>query len=104
MKKTRIVWHLFPSYFLITVLSIIAVSTLTTRAIRRFNDDQTTENLKSRAVLFEELIVNENLYLDSSEIDRLCKQLGSESATRFTISEPYRKLPFFSVVTKLVPA
>jgi two-component system phosphate regulon sensor histidine kinase PhoR len=88
MKKIRIIWHLFYLYFLITVALIIAVSLLVTREIRQFDNGQTSQFLKSKAILFREIISQDNLINSPDEIDSLCKQLGKETSTRFTVILP----------------
>jgi hypothetical protein len=48
-KKKKIAWRIFPSYILITVISLVAVSWYASKSLRNFFLDQTLKNLEARA-------------------------------------------------------
>ena len=86
--KKKLFWQLFPSYLLITIISLVAVSWYASGAIRDFYLDQIVFDLETRARLFEESIAEHMDPLDVNVIDRLAKSAGKRSSTRF-----YRHTP-----------
>ena len=87
-KKKRLVWHLFPSYLLITIVSLVAVSWYATAALHRFYLHQTSQDLQARAHLLEKQIFSLLTPLDADVVDAICKELGQLSATRITVILP----------------
>ena len=87
VKKT-LFWQLFPSYLLITIISLVAVTWYASSAIRDFYIDQTVSDLETRARLFEEQIAEHMDPLDVMAIDLLAKKAGKRSSTRFTVILP----------------
>ena len=86
--KRRLFWQLFPSYLLITLISLVAVAWYASSAIRHFYIEQTTTDLEARARLFEEQISGRIDPLDVNAIDRLAKKAGKHSLTRLTVILP----------------
>ena len=92
MKRRRFIWQLFPSYLLITLLSLAAVTAYGSRSLHKFFLRVTVEDLESRAILLRPEI--EKLLSESKpvEIDKLCKELGGNSKTRITVILPDGKV------------
>ena len=86
--KKRLIWQLYPSYLLILVISLIAVTWYASVSARLFFLDQAEKDLKARALLFERQITDYLEPLDDEKIDLLCKNAGRESSTRITIILP----------------
>ncbi len=86
--KKKLFWQLFPSYLLITIISLVAVSWYASGAIRDFYIEQTASDLEARARLFEETIAGHVDPLDVKAINQLAKKAGSRSSTRFTVIRP----------------
>ncbi|MFH0882043.1 MAG: ATP-binding protein [bacterium] len=88
MVRRRFIWQLFPSYLLITLLSLAAVTAYGSRSLRKFFLHVTTQDLEARAILLRPEI--EKLLAESNEqeIDPLCKELGANSKTRITVILP----------------
>ncbi|MBW1784258.1 MAG: PAS domain-containing protein [Deltaproteobacteria bacterium] len=86
--KKKLFWQLFPSYLLITIISLTAVAWYASSAIRDFYIDQTVSDLEARARLFEERIAEHMDPLDVKTIDRLAKNAGKRTSTRFTVILP----------------
>ena len=86
--KKKLFWQLFPSYLLITIISLVAVTWYASSAIRNFYINQTVSNLEARARLFEERIAEHMDPLDVRAIDLLAKKAGKRSSTRFTVILP----------------
>jgi len=87
-RRKRLIWQLFPSYLLITLLSLLAVSWYASSSLRHFFLDQTAADLKIRALLVEKQIVAHLAPLDVAEVDAICKDIGKQSATRITVILP----------------
>jgi two-component system, OmpR family, phosphate regulon sensor histidine kinase PhoR len=87
MPRKRLLWQLFPSYLLITLISLLAVTWYASRSWRQFYLGQTAGDLESRARLVESQI-RSKLPAAGPELDRLCKELGRLTATRFTVILP----------------
>ena len=87
-KKIRLIWQIFPSFLLITLLSVLAVSWYASSSMRHFFLDQTAVDLNVRAVLLEKLVIAHLLPLDPPSVDSVCKAMGRQSATRYTVIMP----------------
>ena len=87
-KRKRLIWRLFPSYLLITLISLLAVSWYASEAMRHFFLDQTATDLKARAALLEKQIKGYLAPLNADAIDSICKEAGRLSATRITVILP----------------
>ena len=85
MRRKRLLWQLYPSYLLITLVSLAAVTLYGSRALRHFHLEQTKVNLESRARLIQEEVRQRVLADDQDRVDRLCKDLGRRASTRITV-------------------
>jgi two-component system phosphate regulon sensor histidine kinase PhoR len=91
-KKKRLLWQLYPSYLLIMLISLVAVTWYATHSLRHFYLDQAASGLEARAHLLEKQILDYLDPLDQKGIDRLCKRIGQSAATRITIILPSGKV------------
>ena len=87
MKK-RLLWQLYPSYLLITILALLIVAFYTSRSLRLFYQNQVAKNLTAKASLIEEQIRPALAKRDFAEINNLCIKLGQTASTRITIILP----------------
>jgi two-component system phosphate regulon sensor histidine kinase PhoR len=87
-KRRRLLWQLFPSYLLITLISLLAASWYASAAMRHFFLDQTATDLKARAALLEKQIRGLLSPLQKNAVDSICKEAGRLSATRITVILP----------------
>jgi two-component system phosphate regulon sensor histidine kinase PhoR len=71
MRKKRLLWQLYPSYLLITLIALLVAPLYATGALRRFYYDQAAADLESRARLLEEQI-SEELAFHPEQVDSLC--------------------------------
>ena len=80
MRKRRLLWQIYPSYLLITLVSLAVVALYASNASRRFYIDRTGDDLKSRAWLaeaqFRPLLAAKPI--DTARINQLCRDLGKE--------------------------
>ncbi len=91
-RKKRLLWHLYPSFLLITITSLIAVTWYASNSLKEFFLRQTASDLKTRARIFESQVLR---YLDPPDektIDLLCKDIGEGASTRFTVILPSGKV------------
>lgn len=88
MFKKRLLWQLYPSYLLLTVISVLAVAWFTSHSLRKFYLNQIAEDLKSRAHLVQYHILPDLKSGDFEKVNGLCKTSGPSSSTRITIILP----------------
>ncbi|WP_432823307.1 ATP-binding protein [Trichloromonas sp.] len=88
MAGRRLLWQLYPSYLVITLIVLLAVSWYISGALRAFHFQQTAVDLEARARLIEGHFDGLWSASRSTAVDALCKQLGDVSATRITVILP----------------
>jgi len=91
-KKKSLLWHLFFSYLLITLLSLVAVTWYATASLKTFLLKQVEADLEERALLFTPLVLEHVSPPDERAIDGLCKTVGQAASTRFTVILPWGKV------------
>jgi len=88
MPRRRLLWQLFPSYLLITLLSLIAVAWYGSRAAQQAYHRHTADDLAAMARLVTEEATG---YLAGGNLagaDSVAKALGAASAVRVTVILP----------------
>lgn len=91
-KKKRLLWQLYPSYLLITLISLVAVTVYATGSLREFYLDRTAGDLRDRAYLLEKQVLQFLGPQNTNVVDTLCKELGKPSRTRITVILPSGKV------------
>lgn len=92
MRRKKIVWHFFPYYLLIIVLSLAGVYWYAMGSIKQFYLEQSVADLKAKITIIQEKyseLLNGN---DQHTIDNLCKDLGKKVQTRFTVIDSSGKV------------
>ncbi|MFO7986481.1 MAG: ATP-binding protein [Desulfatiglandaceae bacterium] len=87
-RNKRLFWQLYPSYLLIILIAIVAITWYASSAVRHFFLEEITSDLEARARLFESQV---SPYLDPLQpaaIDRLAKKMGKYASTRITVLLP----------------
>ena len=92
MKPRRLLWQLYPSYLLITLISLAAIGWYASSSMQQFYYTQTAEDLKASAHVIEEQILASYKIGDSTRLDQLCKMLGTAGQKRITVIEPSGKV------------
>jgi two-component system phosphate regulon sensor histidine kinase PhoR len=87
-KRKKLIWRLFPSYMLITLLSLTAVSWYATSSLKKHSIKQTATDLEARAHLLEQQIEKYLEPLRPETVDALCKEAGKLASTRITVILP----------------
>lgn len=90
MPRKRVLWQLYPSYLLITLISLLAVAWYASRSLRQFYFDQTAQDLEVRATLTANQILpffvsDQLLVEDSVRLQSIISELGLKTDTRLTI-------------------
>jgi two-component system phosphate regulon sensor histidine kinase PhoR len=93
-RKKKLVWQIFPSFLIITALSLLAVTGYSTRYFKNYFLQNSEKELSIRANLLHENFsrILKNRPLDIAQIDRLCKEIGRQNQTRVTIVLPSGKV------------
>ncbi|MBN2565753.1 MAG: PAS domain-containing protein [Candidatus Eisenbacteria bacterium] len=88
MRRRKLLWHLFPSYLLITIIAVAAVSLYAYLALRDFYLEETATALTARARLLAERSRPLIEAGDDAALDALVGELGAAVSTRITVIAP----------------
>lgn len=88
MKVKKIIWQLFPSYMVIILVSLLFITWYSTDSLRKFYQEQTIQDLKSKAYLLENQISPLFSPLNTEKIDELCKKIAGKISLRITVILP----------------
>ena len=90
MGRTKLIWHLYPSYLAVTLIAMIAVTGYCARYFRHVYYDQVRNELTRLADLAGEEIHMALATESPDKLDRLCKQLGraGNGEPRLTLVAP----------------
>ena len=84
-KNIKLIWRIYPSYLILTLLVLAAMIWFTAFSWRNFFLERTEANLNARAQLIESMFINSIQASDIKSVDRLCKEISGSSETRITI-------------------
>jgi two-component system phosphate regulon sensor histidine kinase PhoR len=87
-RKRRLIWQLAPSYLLITLVALTAITWFASNTLREFYLHQTAADLEERAYLLREQIISLLSPMEPAVIDAISKELGQVSETRITVILP----------------
>jgi len=91
-RRKRLLWHLYPSFLFITIISLMAVTWYASNSLKEFFLEQTASDLTVRARLFKSQVLRYLDPLDKETIDQLCKDIGKGASTRLTVILPSGKV------------
>ncbi|MFZ5571077.1 MAG: ATP-binding protein [Thermodesulfobacteriota bacterium] len=91
-KRRRLIWQLYPSYLLITLFSLLAVSWYTSASMKRFLLERTAAELTTQGNLLKEMFQQHVMPLEEERIDRACKRAAASTVTRLTVILPDGKV------------
>lgn len=89
-RKKKLIWQIFPSFLIITVLSLTAVTFYSTRYFKRLFLENSEKELIIRANLLQKTFAD-ILGKDQGQIqyiDERCKDIGEKTGTRVTVILP----------------
>ncbi|MCP4024388.1 MAG: cell wall metabolism sensor histidine kinase WalK [Desulfobacteraceae bacterium] len=89
-KKKKLIWHIFPSFLVITVLSLSAVTSYSTSYFKKFFLKNSEKELTIRAKLLQKKFTDilKEGKKQYHRIDTHCKDIGEETGTRVTVILP----------------
>ena len=89
MKKTiRLIWQLYPTYLLITLLALGAASWYASSFLSDYFLERTIAGLKVQGRIIMGRIAPQLFPLNAGEVDRLCKEIGKSAQIRVTVLLP----------------
>jgi two-component system, OmpR family, phosphate regulon sensor histidine kinase PhoR len=91
-KPKKLIWHLYPSYLLLILLTLTATGWFVSHSMRSFYLTQIRQDLLNQAYLLRDLFVPLLDPLRQQELDRRCKEVGGRVLTRFTVILPNGKV------------
>lgn len=91
-KRRRLLWQLYPTYLLVTLVSLVAATWFASRTLKQFFLAQSASDLEARARLIESQVLDYLSPVDAEAIDRLCKKMGGQTTTRITVILPSGKV------------
>jgi two-component system phosphate regulon sensor histidine kinase PhoR len=83
--KRRLLWHIYPSYVLITLMSLVAVGWYASYSTRQFALKRTAEDLQARAQLIRAQLPSLKQPVDVAAVQGQCRRLGPQSQSRVTV-------------------
>ncbi|KPA13748.1 multi-sensor signal transduction histidine kinase [Candidatus Magnetomorum sp. HK-1] len=84
-KPKKLIWQLYPSYLLIILISLGAVSFYASNSLENFFLKQTFSELKVQARMLEKQVKPAFNPINQHEINQICKDIGEAIDTRLTI-------------------
>jgi len=85
MRRRRLLWQFYPSYLLITLISLVAVTWYGSSYVRGFFLEHVRSELTARAHLVENNLLVPLGSGDMKSVDVLCKEIGRQTSTRVTV-------------------
>ncbi len=90
MRRRALIWHIFPTYLLVLLVALIAVTGYSSRAVQVFYQEQLAYYLEQQLLFVESRCVG---VLDEYErVQDFCAQLGWELKSRITLVLPSGKV------------
>ncbi|MEI7833278.1 MAG: ATP-binding protein [bacterium] len=88
MRRGRLLWRLFPTYLLITLLALVTISIVAWYSMRQLYTRQAEESLTAQCHLAELQIADNIRTGNLAPIDASCKEMGRVAGIRITIILP----------------
>jgi two-component system, OmpR family, phosphate regulon sensor histidine kinase PhoR len=85
MKRKKLFLQIYPSYLLITIISLFAASWYAADTTQKFFLDQTAANLEAKARLLKNQIASQVSQENGTALDALCKNIGEHLSARITV-------------------
>ena len=88
MARYSLIWQIFPVFFLVTMVSLMAITAFSVTSLRTFYLERATLNLHARSALIEPQILALLRARSDAELQNFCAARGKASQTRITIILP----------------
>jgi len=89
LKRKRLLWRIYPTYLLITLIALLAIGWYTSLALQNFYHQEVRSDLESRAHLIDFYL---SKYLDypahKANLDTVCQTIHDVSSTAITLIGP----------------
>lgn len=85
MRGTRLLWRLYLTYLVITLVALLAITLHATHAVKRFHVERAKSNLASQAYLIRDEMARFTAAKHFDDVHRLCRTLGAQASTRITV-------------------
>ncbi len=85
MRRKKLFFQIYPSYLLITLVSLVAASWYAADTTQKFFLDRTAASLEEKACLLKNRIRYELSQESGTPLDSLCKKAGEYSYARITV-------------------
>lgn len=85
MHRKRLIWQLYPSQLLITIIALLVAGGYGAYSLRAFQLAQTSAGLEARAHLAQEHVLSLLTKNDLTALQLFCATAGKASATRLTV-------------------
>ncbi|MDP2758148.1 MAG: ATP-binding protein [Desulfurivibrionaceae bacterium] len=86
MHHKRLIWQLYPSQLLITIIALLAAAGYGAYSLRAFQLAQTGAGLEARAHLTQEHVLSLLAAKDPEALQAFCTSAGKRSGTRLTVT------------------
>lgn len=86
MPQKKLIWRLFPSYLLITVVALIAVTGYVWLTLQSFSMTQIQDELTRLAQIVRQELVDANALSNAGQVDRLCRRVGRAADDRIRVT------------------
>lgn len=88
MRHKRLIWQLYPSQLLITIIALLVAAGYGAYSLRAFQLAQTGAGLEARARLTQENVLALMARNDLRALQGFCTTAGKNSGTRLTVTSP----------------
>ncbi len=86
MTQKKLIWQLFPSYLLITVIALIVVTAYVSLALHRFYMTQSQDELTRLARIVRQELVESSAISVPEEVTQLCLRVGQATGNRIRMT------------------
>ncbi|MDQ7785915.1 MAG: HAMP domain-containing protein, partial [Desulfomonilaceae bacterium] len=87
-KRQRLLWQLYPSFLIIIVASMAAMTWYASRVLAEHNRERALSELRAQAHLVEEIVGHMPADSYSPSLDKLVKDLAPKTSSRITLLSP----------------
>ncbi len=92
MRRKRLIWQIYPTYLLITLVSLFAIAWYSSHSLQKFYYKQVATDLEAKAQIIKNQVSENISPIHALYLDSLCKEIGRISSTRITIILPSGKV------------
>jgi two-component system phosphate regulon sensor histidine kinase PhoR len=85
MRRSRLVWRVYPPYLVVCLLGLLVVSLLVGQRFHRFYLDRVAVDLAARAEFFAQSVDEELALGQADDLQHLAQRLGRATNTRLTV-------------------